>query len=232
MKKLFKIIIPMTILAIALIACAGCVEQKTNLEKLVERTSYMQQGLYMASDDNFDVALSVVNQEEHFIADGKIEGVNIVSTLTLTPHDLNSLNNTYEYTLTGSLSSATGTIAKNKLGINLACKIQDIASLGELQTLAVKSGETTYEYLLADKCPAEMNGENALEIAYTHFKEKIDTALNDNTFDRECYVKVLSQSKEEDKYYWYVSFIKDKGDYWAAVIDPESKSVVNARESK
>ncbi len=52
MKKLFKFILPIAILAVVLVACAGCGEQKTNLEKLVDRTSYMQEGLYTAADDN------------------------------------------------------------------------------------------------------------------------------------------------------------------------------------
>ncbi|MCI8944238.1 MAG: hypothetical protein HFE33_01010 [Clostridia bacterium] len=232
MKKLFKFILPIAILAVVLVACAGCGEQKTNLEKLVDRTSYMQEGLYTAADDNFDVTLSVINQEEHFIADGKVGGIMLLSTLTLTPHSTDSLSKTYEYTLTGDVSSVSGTVSKSRLGINLACKITDISSVGKIQSLTLKEGETSIEYQLTDICPAEFGAQNALEVAYTHFQQKIDPALDDNSFDRECYVKLLGQGEKDGKYYWYVSFIKDKGDYWAAVIDPETKAVVSARESK
>mgnify|MGYP006990257889 CR=1 FL=1 len=128
--------------------------------------------MYTANDENFDVTLSVITQEEHFIADGKIafvlnkryipivfafflglgdelyitfsvkrlgfksgktENVMEISTLVLTPHNVDLLSNTYEYTLTGSQSSVSGSISKNRLGINLACKINDISTLGDLQ---------------------------------------------------------------------------------------------------
>ena len=215
MKKFFKAIIPIAILAVIIVACVGCAEQKTNLEKLSERTSYMQNALYTASDDNFDVSLSMN-----------------VSTLTLTPHNADALSNTYEYTLKGSKSSATGSISKNRLGINLACKIENIADLGDLESLTLTLNETSLEYSLSNICPAECNAENALEIAYNHYKEKIDTSLADNSFDRECYVKLITQTEEDGKYFWYVSFIKNKGDYWSVIVDPQTKEVVNARESK
>ena len=232
MKKFFKAIIPIAILAVIIVACVGCAEQKTNLEKISERTSYMQNALYTASDDNFDVSLSIIMQEEHFIADGKTDKVMNVSTLTLTPHNADALSNTYEYTLKGSKSSATGSISKNRLGINLACKIENIADLGDLESLTLTLNETSLEYSLSNICPAECNAENALEIAYNHYKEKIDTSLADNSFDRECYVKLITQTEEDGKYFWYVSFIKNKGDYWSVIVDPQTKEVVNARESK
>ena len=232
MKKFFKAIIPVAIIAVIIVACVGCSEQKTNLEKLSEHTSYMQNALYTATDDNFDVSLSVITQEEHFIADGKTDAIMEISTLTLTPHNVETLSNTYAYTIKGSKSSATGSISKNKLGINLACKVENISELGELESLTLTLDETSIEYTLANICPAECDGESALEIAYAHYQEKIDTALADNSFDRECYVKLLTQTEEEGKYFWYVSFIKDKGDYWSAIVDPQTKEVVNARESK
>ena len=232
MKKFFKAIIPIAILAVVIVACVGCGEQKTNLEKLNERTSYMQTALYTSSDDNFDVSLTVITQEQNFIADGKIDNVMQICTLTLTPHNVDTLTNTYEYTLKGSESSATGNISKNTLGINLACKIENVNELGDIEGLTLTLGETSIEYTLANICPSECNGESALEIAYTYYQEKIDPALSDNSFDRECYVKLLTQDEEEGKYYWYVSFIKDKGDYWSAIVDPQTKEVINARVSK
>ncbi len=233
MKKFFKAIIPFTIVASIIVACVGCTQpKKTTLELLADRTSYMQNSMYTANDENFDVTLSVITQEEHFIADGKTENVMEISTLVLTPHNVDLLSNTYEYTLTGSQSSVSGSISKNRLGINLACKINDISTLGDLQKLTLTLGENSIEYELTDICPEEVDGSGALEIAYNHYQQKIDAAFESKTFDRECYVKLITQTEEEGKYYWYVSFIKDKGDYWAAVVDPQTKEVVNARESK
>ena len=230
MKKLFRMLMPIAIIAVIVVACVGCAKQKTNLEKLCERTSYMQNALYTAADDNFDVVLSVIKQEENFIADGKIDKVAEISTLTLMPRNTDVLKNTYEYTLKGSKSSATGSISKNKMGINLACKIENFVQLGQLESLTLTLGENSVEYKLTNICPADCDGNDALEIAYTHYQDRIDTALSDKSFDRECYVKLIT--KDDDRPFWYVSFIKDKSDYWSAIVDPQTKEIINTRESK
>ena len=191
----------------------------------------MQSALYVASDDNFEVSLTVVAQEGHFIADGKIDKVSVISKLTLTPSNTDALDNTYEYTLTGSKASLTGSISKNRMGINLSSRIENFAQLGEAQSLTLTMGETTYEYTLENVCPTDCDGASALEIAYARFQEEIDAALAENSFDRECYVKLVDKA-DDGKYFWYVSFIKDKGDYWSAIVDPQTKEVIHARKSK
>ena len=232
MKKFIKIT-ALGLLTCLTLAFAGCQKPKTNYEKLCDSVSYMQTGLYIASDDDFDVKLSTTTQEELFIADGKASAQVEMNLLTVVPHDATNLSKTYEFTLEGSNSSISGTISKSRLGINLICNVEDLKNIGEPKTLILKDGDQTYTFQLENKCADITDGKGALEIAYNHYQEKIDAALNENTFDRECYVKLLSQTNEnnEAEYFWYVSFIKDKNDYWATIIDPTTNEVVSSRES-
>ena len=232
MKKFIKIT------AIGLLACltlafAACQKPKTNYEKLCDNVSYMQTGLYTANDENFDVKLSTTTQEELFIADGKASAQVEFNILTIVPRDAANLAKTYEFTLEGSNSSVSGTISKSRLGINLTCNVEDLKNIGEPKTLILKDGDKSYTFQLENKCANITDGKGALEIAYNHYQEKIDAALAENSFERECYVKLLSQTNEnnEAEYFWYVSFIKDKNDYWATIIDPTTKEVVSSRES-
>ena len=233
MKKKFIRFAVLSALACLIFALAGCQKPKTNYEKLCENVSYMQTGLYTANDENFDVKLTTTTQEELFIADGKANAQIELNILTIVPSNAANLSKSYEFTLTGTNSSVSGTITNSRLGINLLCNVEDMKNIGEPKTLTLKDGDNTYTFQLENKCANITDGNGALEIAYTHYQEKIDAALEDKTFDRECYVKLLSQTNEnnEPEYYWYVSFIKDKNDYWATIIDPITKEVVSSRES-
>ncbi len=236
MKKFIKTAIPTAIILCVALAFAGCEKPKTTYEKLCDNVSYMQTGYYIAEDDNFDVKLSSTRQEELFIADGKADAKKDITLLTLTPKDSANLSKTYEYTLTGDKSSVSGSITKSRLGINMSCKIQNAAEIGAPKTLEIKEKDTEntpVKLELQDKCPAQTDANAALEIAYTHYKDAIDQAINSKTFDRECYVKLLCQSQgsDEPEYYWYVSFIKDKNDYWSVIINPENKEIVSSREN-
>lgn len=233
MKKKFIKIAVFGAIACLTVALSACQKPKTNYEKLCDNVSYMQTGLYTANDENFDVKLTTTTQEELFIADGKANAQIELSVLTIVPSNTANLSKTYEFTLTGANSSVSGTIKKSRLGINLLCNVEDIKNIGVPQTLTLKDGDDTYTFQLENKCANITDGNKALEIAYNHYQERIDAALEENTFDRECYVKLLSQTNEnnEPEYFWYVSFIKDKNDYWATIIDPITKEVVSSRES-
>ncbi|MDE5990274.1 MAG: hypothetical protein K2O95_02245, partial [Clostridia bacterium] len=233
MKKLIKIT-AFGLLTCLTLAFAGCQKPKTNYEKLCDNISYMQTGLYIASDENFDVKLTTTTQEELFIADGKANAQVEMSLLTIIPHDTANLSKTYEFTLEGSNSSVSGTISKSRLGINLICNVEDFKNIGEPKTLTLKDGDNSYTFQLENKCSDITDGKGALEIAYNHYQERIDSAMTENSFDRECYIKLLSQTNEnnEAEYYWYVSFIKDKNDYWSTIIDPTTNEVVSSRESE
>lgn len=233
MKKFIKIMAFGLLVCLTIGCFAGCQKPKTNYEKLCESVSYMQTGLYTANDEDFDVKITMTTQEALFIADGKADSQVDMSVLTIVPRDVANLSKTYEFVIEGTESSVTGTISKSRLGINLACNFEDLKNIGEPLTLTLKDGDKSYTFQLENKCANLTDGKGALEVAYNFYQEKIDTALNDNTFDRECYVKLLCQTNEnaEDEYFWYVSFIKDKNDYWATIIDPTTNEVVSSRES-
>ena len=233
MKKFIKITVFCLLVCLAIGCFAGCQKPKTNYEKLCDSVSYMQTGLYTANDEDFDVKLTMTTQEVLFIADGKADAQVDMSVLTIVPHDVANLSKTYEFVIEGTESSVTGTISKSRLGINLACNFDDLKNIGEPLTLTLKDGDKSYTFQLENKCANLTDGKGALEIAYNFYQEKIDTAMGENTFDRECYVKLLCQTNEnaEDEYFWYVSFIKDKNDYWATIIDPTTNEVVSSRES-
>lgn len=232
MKKFVKLtFIIVFVIAIALSAVA-CGTQKTNYELVCEKVSTSQKTLYTASNEDFDVRLSTTRQEELFIADGKVDKLVDMTILTVMPKDAADLNKTYEYVISGDKETLTGSIAKSKLGAMLIAKVSDIDKIGAPLTVTLTEGDNTYTFELENKLDGIISAEEALEKGYEHFKEDIDSALATDTFDREGYVKLITKRGSVDgDYYWYVSFIKDKSDYWSAIIDPATGEVVSSRKN-
>ena len=101
----------------------------------------------------------------------------------------------------------------------------------ELDAVAVTYGETTAEVAL-ENAITEIDNVRALEIAAETFKEDIDAALASGGFGRETYVKLVRNDHDpEGGYYWFVSFIADRDDYWAALIDSKTGEVISTRKS-
>lgn len=232
MKRFAKIAGVILLAAVICITAIACQEPKTNFEKVCDNVSAMQQSLYVASNENFDVKISTMKQEELFIADGKADNLIVLSVLTVMPKDASKLNSTFEYTLEGDKEKLTGSISKSKLGISLNAKISDMDKIGAPLTLTLTEGEDSYVFELKDVLSEYISGEEALQAAYEHFQSDIDSILADGDFDREGYVKLITNKDSVDgEYFWYVSFIKDKSDYWAAIVDPSTGEIISSRKN-
>ena len=137
MKKFVKLM-TLALIVIVAVTMIGCEKPKTNFEKLCDTVSYMQTGLYVAKNDDFDVKLTSTKQEELFIADGKADAQVELTTLIVVPKNTANLAKTYEYTIAGNDASVSGNLTKSRLGINLSCKISDMSTVGEPKTLTLK----------------------------------------------------------------------------------------------
>lgn len=232
MKRFAKIAGIVLLAAVLCITAIACQEPKTNFEKVCDNVSAMQQSLYVASDDDFSVKITTMKQEELFIADGKADNLVTLTVLSVIPKDASKLNSTFEYTLEGDKEKLTGSIAKSKLGISLNAKISDMDKIGTPVTLTLTEGENSYVFELKDMLSDYISGEEALKVAYEHFQTDIDDALSTDSFERESYVKLITHRDSTDgEYFWYVSFIKDKSDYWSAIVNPTTGEVVSSRKN-
>lgn len=232
MKRFAKIAGIVLLAAVICITAIACQEPKTNFEKVCDNVSAMQQALYVASDDDFNVKISTMKQEELFIADGKADNLVTLTSLTVIPKDATKLNSTYDYVIEGEKEKLTGSITKSKLGISLNAKISDMEKIGNPLKLTLTEGENSYVFELKDMLTDFISGEDALKAAYEHFQTDIDDALATDSFDREGYVKLVTHRDSVDgEYFWYVSFIKDKSDYWAAIVNPSTGEIVSSRKN-
>lgn len=228
MKKKFCI----SLLLIAIISCifVACTPKKSILDTLAEEISYTQEGLYCGSSDNFTVSLSLIKKEDSFIADGVVGKLINENTLSIKPSKIDLLDRSYSYCLSGESGTLEGALLKDILGVTFSAMIENIQGIGTPLKLTITYDDISEEILLTNQLEGAITYMQALESAYNNFKEQIDIALQEKNFGREIYIKYVSDNYNDEKSnYWYVSFIKDRNDYFCALIDPKTGEIVAQR---
>lgn len=212
--------------AIGLAACTG--DDEFDITKTLSYDQYMY---YFGATEDFEVSITGVNREELFISDGKVGELKDSVKLTLRPLKPALLNFEYTYVLTGESGTLQGSLEKDSFGVSSSASLTDIASIGAIRSVTVTYGENVKEVAL-ENAVTEIDNKKALEIAANAFKAEIDAALAEGEFGRETYVKLVRNDHDPNGgYYWFVSFIKDRDDYWAALIDSKTGEVVSTRKS-
>ena len=227
-RKVLLILLVLTLSASAVIAAACTGEEEFDITKTLSYDQYMY---YYGGTQDFEVSVTGVNKEELFISDGKVGEMKDSVKLTLRPLKPALLNYEFSYTLTGEAGTLQGSLEKDSFGVSSSAELTDIASIGALQSVTITYGEEVTEAAL-ENAVTEIDNKRALGIAASAFKAEIDAAVAAGGFDRETYVKLVrNDHNPEGGFYWFVSFIKDRDDYWAALIDSVTGEVVSTRIS-
>lgn len=227
-RKVLLILLVLTLSASAVIAAACTDEEEFDITKTLSYDQYMY---YYGGTQDFEVSVTGVNKEELFISDGKVGEMKDSVKLTLRPLKPALLNYEFSYTLTGEAGTLQGSLEKDSFGVSSSAELTDIASIGALQSVTITYGEEVTEAAL-ENAVTEIDNKRALEIAASAFKAEIDAAVAAGGFGRETYVKLVRNDHDpEGGFYWFVSFIKDRDDYWAALIDSVTGEVVSTRIS-
>lgn len=228
MKKKFCI----SLLLIAILSCVlfACTPDKSVLDTLADEISYAQEGLYCGSNDNFSVSLSLIKKEDSFIADGVVGKLINENTLSVKPSKIDLLDKQYSYCLSGESGTLEGALLKDILGVTFSAMIENVKGIGSPLKLTITYDGVSEEIELTNQLEGAITYMKALECAYNNFKEEIDLAMLEKEFGREIYIKYVSDNYNDEKSnFWYVSFIKDRNNYFCALIDPKTGEIVAQR---
>lgn len=229
MKRKVSLILLVLVLTAAAVGVAAC-SQDGGFD-ITKTLSYDQYMYYYGATEDFEVSVTGVNREELFISDGKVGEIKDSVKLSLRPLKPALLNYEYTYVLTGESGTLQGSLQKDSFGVSSSAELTDLNSVGAIRSITITYGENVKEVAL-ENAVTEVDNKKALEIAVSAFQTEIDAAVADGGFDRETYVKLVRNDHDPNGgYYWFVSFIKDKDDYWAALIDSKTGEVVSTRKS-
>ncbi|MEG1536249.1 MAG: hypothetical protein RR416_04690 [Clostridia bacterium] len=233
MKRKSLTTVAVCALFVAILMFCGCQPKLTNLEKVNELVSSKQSKLCVGGNTNFQINLTQMTEEEVFIADGKVGKQVSRTKLSLTPLNASYLKNEYKFVLIGENGQIEGAFVKDKLGVNFCKELEGLENIGKIKEIDITYGVRTDKLVMSDILENAIAFDKALNIAYTCFQTKIDSALGEKKFNREVYAKlVCNDAGAQNEYYWYVSFIADKDDYWSVLLNLTNGDILNQKISK
>lgn len=228
MKRIILIIFSVIIIAALFAFSAGCNPEGSSVT--TDNISYIQTALYTGQSLNFTVCIAKGRSEQLFIADGKAGELKEFNTLTVTPLNIDLLNNTYTYRLVGANGELEGALSKDSFGASYTAELADIASLGTLTSIKIIAVSIEDEICLVDRLADMLDAMEALNLARESLEEQIVSETVDNHLDREIYIKFINDAKNPTSpYYWYIAYIASPTDYWTVLIDPATGEIVSKK---
>ena len=232
-KRIIAIALCIAALVTFAVAAAACEEEKTTAQLLEERVSDRQTALYTGQTENAYVTIGTLDREKVFVTDGEAGELETVTTVIASLPSMSD-ESTYAYVLEGESGKVEGTMTPSVIGAKLIAKIADASALGALVKLTITDSaapDTPFTFELTDKMADAIAPGDALVKAYEHFKSEIDAELaSEDGMHREIYVRFVNGKTDRDsEYYWYVSFVADRGDDMSVLLDPISGEVVTSR---
>lgn len=218
-KKFIAVLLVLFIIVLPLVLCA-C----NNTEEPKEESNVSRQVLAFYAGENEDFAVSVefLKREKTFFADGRATDVVDVVELEVLPLKVHD-NNEYSFALTDGSSTLSGKIKGNQFGEYC----QDINLDFVPTSITIGEGEDVQCISLVNVLDGHLTSADVINIAEKEFAERIASAKESGTYNREIYVKLITGDRQH--YYFYVSYIGEGVDYWALLLEPETGAVVSKK---
>lgn len=223
MKKKIALIACIVLIVSLTAALLAACDNKTDGE--ASDISRSVSALYTGGNEDFVVSIEQGRREDPFIADGKVSDVKDFVELSVTPLSVN----TYEeiaYVISDGTENGqtlTGTLTGNTFGeFRTEIPLDFVPAY-----ITLTAGEQTVGLELGNVLDGKLTAADAVNVAKKQFAERIAEEEAAGKAAREIYVKLITGDRET--YYFYVSFIGEGTDYWAALINPTDGTVVSEK---
>lgn len=229
MKKLLII----ALVFVCLFALVACGETKEPIDLVNEKISLIETKLYTSDSEDYFAELRLVDGENVTNLDGKVGEKSINYIFKLKPKKLDMMNGEYSVTITGDKGSEAVKIEKDVMGISYSAKLSSMENVGTPSRLTVVYNDKNFEMELADMMKdITCDAKKAIEIAYNELKDELKDDFTKKEFLREVTVRYINNRKDTSSpYYWYVSMIKSKDEYFAVLVNPKDGCVINKKVS-
>lgn len=222
MKRKFVMFIVSVLAIVCAAACLSACNKSTDeppKSNICRRTDS-----YLAGEsESFAVSVERGIREKTFIADGIATDVNEFCEINITP----LVKNDYE-SIAFVLSDGEGNMLSGSTDSGKFGEFRTNISLEFVPTVVtVTAGDESSEIEFANILEGCISSTDAINIARSAFKDKLEKEAADGLPEREIYVKVITGDRLN--YYYYVSFIGDGVDYWALLVDIKTGEVVSRK---
>ncbi len=217
-KLLFSLLAILIVATLPLLAACNRQDETEPKSNICRETL----SFYAGENENFSATVEFGRREKQFIADGKATDVTDFVQLTVVPLKSGEYD-AIAYELKAEDKSLSGTLEKPSHGEYNAIVTLDFAPT----SICLNAGETSCEIPLANVLTDCLSADDAINIAKDAFKDRLEKEAADGKPEREIYLKLITGDRKT--YYYYVSFIGEGVDYWAALVSPTDGEVVSRK---
>ena len=219
-RKTALCLLAIVITILTIFALAACNKREQPQEK--SDVSRITLDYFAGESEQFAVSVERGEREKQFIADGKTTDVSPFAEIKIVPLQKND----YEeigFELVGEDKTLSGKATDAARGEFVsALDLDFVPSL-----VKITAGEESFEIELCDVLDGKIAAKEAIDVARNAFKDKLEEESAQGKPAREVYCKLITGDRLN--YYYYVSFIGDGVDYWAALIDPADGSIASKK---
>lgn len=221
-KKLFICLGFVALLAIVFIF--GC--STVNLtDNSLSAISEYRKNLFVGKSGNVLATYTTGQREQDYIMDGKKTALTDFGVLTL--HLSSPIEQAPAFKLTVNQTTFEGVLEQNPYDgtyvFDTLCQTDDNAQI----ELYIKQLEQTIK-LVCVSANWSASYQDALTIFSQKYQKELDSHSSRGNLNAEVYIKIVSSNKSLDNIYWYVLCVCESGDMYSALIDPNTKEIIQS----
>ena len=221
-KKVFICLGFVALLAVVFIF--GC--STVNLtDNSLSAISESRKNLFVGKSGNVLATYTTGQREQDYIMDGKKTALTDFGVLTL--HLSSPIEQAPEFKLTINQTTFEGVLEQNPYDgtyvFDTLCQADDNAQI----ELYIKQFEQTIK-LVCVSANWSTNYQDALTIFSQKYQKELDLHSSRGNLNAEVYIKIVSSNKSIDNIYWYVLCVCESGDMYSALIDPNTKEIIQS----
>ncbi len=220
MKYIYKIIKIYVVLLCAILCIFSFVGCKETIEESIgQNVSEYRQNFFMGVGEKFSATFTDGKREQEFITNGEKTSLVDFGVIVIKTQSLSQKNFVFKI----NDEEVSGTLEVNPFDNTFVADIKQTVDKDDTLTLSFDNESITLICLSKDW---KINHNNALDIFVHKNKEKLATYYNNNNFEGEIYIKIVSDRQDMSNIYYYVLCITKNGDIIANLIDVSTGEIL------
>ena len=222
-----KFVFLFSVCLITIMLFPGCTNLKV-YELAKNNIAEQRENLFVGENENIKATLISGKREKEYVINGYCTEPCEFGVLTFTIKNEQNLSDNVNYVLTIGTTRFDGILEKNPYDGTYVCDIKKTVLNEEMISAKIIAGEFVESVELKSVILNwNVNHDDALKLACKELNKELETFIENDVFNGECYIKILNDSDIGDtSYFWYVNFVSRNGKNYAVIINPISNEIM------
>lgn len=203
---------------------------KTDMEKYGSDVSELRRNVYEGASESMSVTAITGIREDPYVIDGHCAGVKEFTVIKIVPKEFIA-GKAYTFVAKFGDNEYTGEFAMHPFGKSFSADIAAECADASI-SLTVSSDGYEESFTLNSVVTEDMvSAEKALEIAASRLKKEVSSLCSGGRLCAEIYIRLMANPIDNSgEYHWYVAFVGESQQTYAALIHPVTMEIVAVRD--